>query len=85
MIMERDYESNSKAFKAHFDMERLCVVNLLGHKKYEKNLSKLYRDLCVENAIDYVNFDFNKHTANFDELKTLFYEKLSKVLNPIKK
>lgn len=90
MNLERDYESNQKAFNSHFDKlqqgyGKVVAVDLLGSKKYEKMLSKLYRTLCTENGIDYMHFDLNNHTENFGMLKSLFYDKLARTLSRVQR
>lgn len=79
---DQDIQKNRSAFKKHFKMleagyGKVVVVDLLGLKKYECQLSKIYRDLCEENDIDYINFDLNKHSEDIESIKCVFYKKIS--------
>lgn len=86
ITLENDYESNQKAFKLHFQnlqkgYGKICVVDLLGKRKYEHALSKFYGELCEKESIDYVHFDLNSHTSSFNDMKYKFQETLSNKTN----
>ena len=76
-----DIQRAREAFKAHFkSLEagygKIVVIDLLGTKKYERLLSQLYEDLCIENSIDYIHFDLNKHAEDIESIKCIFYRKI---------
>ncbi|ELA42058.1 uncharacterized protein VICG_00907 [Vittaforma corneae ATCC 50505] len=82
IIFDENKEKNGKAFKQHLEKlqrgyGRIVIVDLLGHRKYEKILSKRYKDLCLENNVDYVHFDLNKYAENIENIKTTFYKQLN--------
>lgn len=81
----REKEVTRKAFLKHFKMLEniygdIFVINLLSTKESETELSLAYIELLEENKIPYFNFDINKYVNNFENLKTMFFAKLS-VLN----
>lgn len=81
-----DISENEKAFKKHFNLiddvnKKLIVIDLLGSRKYEAVLSKMYKNYCVESAIKYMNFNLHKYISDFELLKNTFFEKFSLILN----
>lgn len=89
IIFDESREKNGKAFRRHLEKlqrgyGRIVVVDLLGHRKYEKMLSKQYKDLCSENNIDYVHFDLNRHAENIENIKTIFYRQLNAFMVELK-
>jgi len=86
--LEKDLETNRKAFVRHFEKlssryGKIVVVDLLAGKKYERELSKLYRKLCLENEISYIHFDLNNYTKDFEDLKRILHEKIAESLASI--
>lgn len=80
----REKDVSQIAFKKHFDVlnetyGNIFVINLLGSKDSESDLTKAYTELLEENKIPYFNFDMNKHIGNFENLKKMVFEKLSKL------
>lgn len=70
-----------EAFDKHFydlakEYGEIHVISLLGTRKDEVSLNLAYKSKLDANKIPYTDFDLNTHTANFENLKTLFYEQL---------
>ncbi|CAD26446.1 similarity with phosphatidylinositol phosphate phosphatase (fragment) [Encephalitozoon cuniculi GB-M1] len=70
-----------KAFAKHFkklrrEYGKIYVINLLGEKKYEKQLTSHFSRLLDLENIPYTTFDLNAHASNYDDLKFLLYFKL---------
>lgn len=73
-----------EAFAKHFcklerDYGKIHVVNLLGERKHEKQLTSHFRRLLDMEGIPYTTFDLNAHAGNYDDLKFLLYFKLKDV------
>lgn len=85
---DKNSEENSDAFKKHMEKlegeyGKIVVVNLLGGRKYEKILCKMYGDQCQKESINYIHFDLNKHAENIKNIKNAFYRHLSKCMEEI--
>lgn len=83
-----DREKNLDAFKKHIESlekgyGKVVVVDLLGHKKYERMLSKMYNGFCKDHHIDYINFDLNRHAENINNIKSVFYSQLTSFLTTL--
>ncbi|KAM0679687.1 Inositol-1 [Glugoides intestinalis] len=83
-----DREKNLDAFRKHIESlekgyGKVVVVDLLGHKKYERMLSKMYNGFCKEHHIDYINFDLNRHAENINNIKSIFYSQLTSFLTKL--
>ena len=77
-------EENIEAFNKHLkkivdEDEKLIVIDLLSHHKYEAILSQMYRDKCKENKIKYINFNLNAHVNDYETMKSILYDKLDRV------
>lgn len=86
--IDENEEANNKAFKKHMEKlekryGKIVVVNLLGGRKYEKILCKMYGDQCKKESINYIHFDLNKHAENIKNIKNAFYRQLSKCMDEI--
>lgn len=90
IIFDQDQENNDLAFKKHIESlqskyGKVVVVDLLGHRKYEKLLSKLYKDSCLKNDVDYIHFDLNRHAEKIEAIKEPFYKRLNEFMAELRK
>lgn len=90
VIFDKDNQvKNDEAFIRHIkkiekEYGKIVIVDLLGHKKYEKLLSKEYKERCLKNNIDYIHFDLNRYAENIKNIKTVFYSQLNEFLTELK-
>jgi len=88
LALSGDKEENEAAFVKH--MERLnkkygkiVVVDLLGHRKYEKLLARHYREMCQKHGVDYIHFDINRLANSVDGIKAVFYDQLDEFMSEL--
>ncbi|KAI5173304.1 synaptojanin [Pancytospora epiphaga] len=82
--IDRDLAESYGAFSKHFENIRkrygqIVVLDLLGHKKYERMLRKLYQEGCKTESIPYLHFDLNRNTDDFSRLKNILYTKMGEL------
>ncbi|KRH92965.1 Inositol-1,4,5-triphosphate 5-phosphatase (synaptojanin), INP51/INP52/INP53 family, partial [Pseudoloma neurophilia] len=65
----------------HFN--QILVINLLGDKKEEKQLSNLFLKHLLNLNIKYLNFNLNKYHMDYKKMKSLFDGKLNRALNDL--
>ncbi|ADM12072.1 phosphoinositide polyphosphatase [Encephalitozoon intestinalis ATCC 50506] len=79
-----DEDGVRKAFAKHFkklkrEYGKVHVINLLGEKKHEKQLTLHFNRLLDLEDIPHTTFDLNAHANNYDDLKFLLYFKLQSI------
>ncbi|KAL6121430.1 hypothetical protein NUSPORA_01641 [Nucleospora cyclopteri] len=82
IIFEKDKSKHKYAFNHHFDNfdNEVVVIDLLGHTRSEKLLSKEYEILCKERNLKYINFNLNAFSNDYEKMKTRFYSLFSSVI-----
>ena len=74
IIFTKNQAENVDPFLKHFEkLEKnygqIVVLDLLGSRKYERILSKMYRDLCHKYVKNYIHFYLNYYSSDYELMK----------------
>jgi phosphatidylinositol 4-phosphatase len=79
-----EHETVRKAFVKHFEKLRkmyknVHVINLLGRRRHERELSLHFTRLLEEEDIPHTDFDLNYYTSDYEDLKFVLFFKLRRL------
>jgi phosphatidylinositol 4-phosphatase len=82
-----EHEMVRRAFVRHFErLKRMYkdvhVINLLGRRRHERELSLNFTRLLEEEDIPHTDFDLNYYTGDYEDLKFVLFFKLRQLQSP---